>query len=106
LRDPFRVVPASQIILNQGADRNTRLVFFVKNLQLAQGETANAVRIHLMDEAGQTSSWPAEDVRTMPTSDLTQVRFRVPDNVSPGMCTVWIEAHGQLSNQGFIRIAP
>jgi hypothetical protein len=106
LRDPFRVVTTRQIILNQGADRNTRLLFFVRNLQLAQGETANAVKIHLMDELGQTSDLPAEDVRSTQNSDLTQVKFRLPDNLSPGICTVWIEAHGQLSNQGFIRIAP
>lgn len=105
LRDPFPVVNTSQILLNQGADRNTRLLFFVRNLQLVQGETANAVRVHLMDEFGQTADLSAEDVRTVPNSDLTQVKFRLPDNLSLGRYTVWIEAHGQLSNQGFIRIA-
>lgn len=106
LRDPFPIVNTKQILANQGTDRNTRLLFFVKNLQLAQGETANAVRIHLIDAFGQTFDGPAEDVRTMPNSDFTQVKFRLPDNLTPGICTVWIEAHAQLSNQGFIRIAP
>jgi hypothetical protein len=37
LRDPFPVVNSADV-LNLGVDRNTRVVVFVTNLQLAQGE--------------------------------------------------------------------
>jgi len=39
-----------------------------------------------------------------PVSNLSQVTFRLPDNLAPGVCAIKIKAHNQESNQGNIRI--
>jgi hypothetical protein len=49
---------------------------------------------------------PAEDVRQLPNSDLSQVVFRLPDNLQAGTYEVFIRAHGLITNTGTIRIAP
>lgn len=103
LRDPFPIVnPAN--LLNPGVDRNTRVVVFVMNLQLAQGETASSVVVNLTGSNNQSFDVPAEDVRLIPNLEFTQVIFRLPDNLSAGTCTIRIKAHGQISNAGTIRI--
>lgn len=103
LRDPFRVVnEANQ--LNQGLDRNTRVIIFATNLQLSQGEPPSAVVVNLIDINNQSYDIPAEDVRLAPNFAFAQVIFRLPDNLGVGTCTVKIKAHGQVSNAGTIRI--
>ena len=103
LRDPFPIVnPAN--LFNSGVDRNTRVIVFVMNLQLAQGETAASVIVNLTGSNNQIFDVPAEDVRVLPNVDFTQVIFRLPDNLSAGTCTIRIKAHGQVSNAGTIRI--
>jgi phosphatidylserine/phosphatidylglycerophosphate/cardiolipin synthase-like enzyme len=103
LRDPFPVVNGADL-LNVGTDRNTRVIVFVKNLQLAQGETASAVVINLVDANKQSFDVPAEAVQPMSNTDFAQVIFRLPDNLVAGACAVTIKAHGQISNTGTIRI--
>jgi len=102
-RDPFDVLNSTDW-LNSGADRNTRLILFASNLQLAQGETASSVVVRLVDSTTHIFDVPAEDVRAVPNFSLTQVTFRVPDNIAVGNCLVNIKAHGQASNSGTIRI--
>jgi len=105
VRDPFQV----QSIVNWfdlGPDRNTRVIIFAANLQLNQGETASAVVVSMVDANNQTFDVPAEDVRVVPNFGFAQVRFRLPDNLSVGACTVTVKAHGQISNSGIIRIVP
>ncbi len=103
LRDPFQVVnPAN--LLNQGTDRNTRVIVFALNLQLAQGEPSSAVVVNLVDSTNQSLDVPAADVRPVPNFDFTQVVFRLPDNLHVGTCTIKVKAHGQISNSGTIRI--
>ena len=105
IRDPFRVksiaawptLPPSQ---------NTRVLIFVQNLRLNQGETASDVIVNLIDGNNQSFDVPAADVRAVPDADLTQVLFRLPDALAPGTCKVTIKAHGQTSNMGTIRITP
>jgi hypothetical protein len=103
LRDPFPVVNSADY-LNLGVDRNTRVIVFVMNLQLAQGETSSSVVVHLIDSNSQGYDLAAEDVRLVPNFDSTQVIFRLPNNLPAGTCTVIIKAHGQVSNAGTIRI--
>ena len=104
LRDPFPVINTLNLLFGQQADRNTRVVVFVTNLQLAPGETASTVRVNLLASNGQTFDIGAEDVRLTPVSNLSQVTFRLPDNLASGVCAIKIKANDQESNQGNIRI--
>jgi hypothetical protein len=76
----------------------------VTNLQLAAGDAASVVRVNLVDGNGQSFDIGAEDVKLTPVSTLSQVTFRLPDNLAPGLCAIKIKAHDQESNQGNIRI--
>jgi uncharacterized protein (TIGR03437 family) len=103
LRDPFPVVnPANQ--LNPGLDKNTRVIIFVTDLQLAQGETASSVVVNLTDQNNQSYDVAAEDVRTVPNFSFIQITFRLPSNLPNGTCVLRVTAHGQSSNIGTIRI--
>jgi hypothetical protein len=103
LRDPFPVVNAGNL-LNPDTDKNTRIIVFVMNLQLGQDESSSAAVVHLTDAHGLSYETEAEDVRIVPLFNFTQVRFRLPDNLSPGTCTIKVKANGQESNSGTIRI--
>jgi hypothetical protein len=103
LRDPFAVVSPGNL-LNQTNDRNTRVIVFVTNLQPSQGEPSTAVVINLVDSNNQSYNIAAEDVRLVPNFDFVQVIFRLPNNLPIGTCTIKINAHGQVSNSGTIRI--
>lgn len=102
-RDPFLVIPMIEL-LGQGADKNTRVLVFVTNLQLAPNDVASTVRVNLVDSGGQTHDIGAEDISVVPGFNFMQIRFRLPDNLLPGACTIKISAHDQESNTGTIRI--
>lgn len=102
-RDPFLVIPLIEL-LGQGADKNTRVLVFVANLQLAPNDLASTVRVNLVDSGGQTHDIGAEDISVVPGFNFRQIRFRLPDNLLPGACTIKISAHDQESNTGTIRI--
>lgn len=102
LRDPFPVVNDGNS-LNRGPDRNTRVMVFIANLQLAQGETSSSVVVNLIDGNGLSYDVAAEDVRPVPNFNFTQVIFRLP-NLPVGTCTIKVKAHNQVSNSGAIRI--
>lgn len=93
----------ASLLLRDPFDRNTRIIVFAKNLQLAPGESPAAVIVNLVDEDNQTFDVPAEAVTPVPNADFAQVIFRVP-NVALGKCAVKIKAHGQESNAGAMRI--
>ncbi|HVQ39638.1 MAG TPA: SpoIID/LytB domain-containing protein [Pyrinomonadaceae bacterium] len=103
IRDPLPVVNAADL-LNTGSDKNTRVIVFVTNLQLDAGELSSAVVVNLVDANSQSYDVPAEDVRTVPGMNFTQVIFRLPNNLPAGTCTIKIHAHSQVSNAGTIRI--
>lgn len=102
LRDPFPVINASDLF-NLGTDRNTRVIVFVANLQVAQSPSTE-VLITLVDANNQIFDLTAEDVRYVGNLQITQVTFRLPDALSLGVCTVRIKTPLQTSNQGTIRI--
>ena len=103
LRDPFPVVNGADL-LNLGSDRNTRVIIFVRNLQLMQGETASSVVVNLVDANNQNYEVTAESVQPVSNADFVQVIFRLPDNLAAGTCTVRIKAHGLVSSTGSMRI--
>lgn len=104
MRDPFRVVGLPEWFA-AGTDRNARVILFAQNLQLNPGEPAAAVIVRLTG-GNLIFEVPAEDVRSMPGTDLTQVVFRLPNGLPDGTWTVFIRAHTRVSNTGTIRIAP
>ena len=106
-RDPFKVLSiADWFNFGGSADRNTRVVVFVANLTLNQGELPSSVVVNLVDGNNQTHDVPAEDVRAVRDTAFTQVVFRLPDTLASGVCQVTIKAQGRTSNTGTIRIAP
>jgi pimeloyl-ACP methyl ester carboxylesterase len=104
VRDPFQVVNPSNL-LNTTEDRNTRLVIFATNLQLAAGDPSSSVVINLVDSNGIGYDIPAEDVRPVVDVPLSQVVFRLPSNLPSGVAMLKIRTAGRLSNPGSIRIA-
>jgi len=104
-RGPFPIVNSSNV-LNRGADRNTRVIVFARKFLLLPGETANSVMVELYDADGFYFQVLAEDVRSVSNTNLTQVTFRLSDNLAPGKYTTFIRAHGQTSNAGSITISP
>jgi hypothetical protein len=105
VRDPFPIVNGADL-LGQGSDRNTRVIVFVRNLQLVQGENALSIIVNLVDVNNQSFNVPAEAVRGVPNTDFLQVIFRLPTTIAPGRCAVTIKAHSQTSNTGSIRVVP
>jgi len=105
LRDPFPIDRLGTWY-NFGPDLNTRVMLFVANLQLNQGESSSVVVVNLIDSNNQSYEVPAEDVRPERVTGFAQVTFRLPDTLFSGDCTVQVKAHGQVSNSGIIRIGP
>ena len=103
LRDPLQVVNP-QNLFNKGADKNTRVILFVKNLQLAQGEPISSIVITLIDSSNNTYDIVAEDLRPLPNLPFSQLTFRLPNNLPAGTSIITVKAHGQTSNVGSIRI--
>jgi len=103
VRDPFPVVNSANLFSLPG-DPNTKVLIFVTNLQLAQGETAAAVTVNLIDSLNQTYNIPAQDVRSVPNQAFTQVTFRLPSNLPVGTCQIKVIAHGLTSNTATLRI--
>jgi hypothetical protein len=100
-RDPFSILDGNNF-LNVSADHNTRVLVFVRNLQLAPGEQAAAVVVNLVGSNSQNYDVPADDVRAVTDSDFVQVSFRLPDTLASGTCTIRIKAHALVSNAGTI----
>lgn len=103
VRDPFKLTIPEYYT---GTDRNTRVALYARGLQLNPGESPSSVFVRLTHPSIFELFEPAEDVRPLPNSDLTQVVFRLPNNLQAGTYGVFIHAHGLVTNAGTIRIAP
>ena len=103
LRDPFPVINGANI-LNPTIDKNTRVVIFLSNFQLAPGENAASVVVNLIGSNNQSFNVVAEGVGPLANSPFTQVTFRLPDGLAIGTCTIRVMARGQVSNAAVIRI--
>jgi len=102
-RDPFPVFNSGNF-LNTSPDKNTRVIVFVRNLQLSTGEPASSVVVSLTDGNNQSSDIVAEDVRPCPSADFAQVTFRLPNSLPAGTYLLAVKWHAQLSNSGSIKI--
>jgi photosystem II stability/assembly factor-like uncharacterized protein len=105
VRDPFSIVTVPEMFA-AGTDRNTRVLLFVRNLQLNPGETSSAVVVRLIGSNNQIFDVPAEDFRAVPGFDFMQVVFRLPTTIPAGTAVVTVRSHGRVSNIGTIRIVP
>ena len=105
VRDPFRVISIPEMYA-VGKDQNTRVMLFVKNLQLNPGETSANVVVRLIGSNNQIFEIPATDFRPVPNSEFMQVVFKLPTTLTPGTAMVFVRAHGRISNIGTIQIAP
>lgn len=103
VRDPFPVVNSANLF-STGPDPNTRVLIFVTNLQLAQGEPSSAVLVNLIDSNNQPYDIAAQDVRLAPNFTFSQVTFRLPNNLPVGTCRIKVTFHSQVSNTATIRI--
>jgi uncharacterized repeat protein (TIGR01451 family) len=106
MRDPF---PPHSIAnwLNTGADQNTRVMLFASNVSLNPGESSSVVTVNLTGCVSPGVDIAAEDVRVIRDSELAQITFRLPDNVSAGtLCMVTVKLHNSPSNVGSFRMAP
>lgn len=104
-RDPFSVFSVNDY-LHLGSDQNTRVIVFVRDLPLVEGEPPSAIVVNLVGSNSQSFDVPAEDVRAVANLGFLQVSFRLPDALAPGTCTIRIKAHAQVSNAGTMRIKP
>lgn len=110
LRDPFPVVGIPEWFTS-GPDRNTRVMFFVRNLEM-NPDSPSTIHVEL-GTASEFFTVPAEDVRFVRDVEVSQVVIRLPDNLTPGaICTVNVRVEFQVthlslrSNSATIRIAP
>ncbi len=101
VRDPFPVINEANL-LNQGPDRNTRVMVFVRDLP--PGVTTPSVSVNLVDPGNKNYNLVAEDVRPLVGCDCVQVIFRLPDDVTLGECFIRIVTPTSSSNSGTIRI--
>src|SRR5881394_3170822 len=69
LRDPFTLVDAGSL-LNQGTDRNTRVMIFVAGIQLLPADT---IVVNLVDNQNQTYDVTPENVRLVPDRTFTKL---------------------------------
>lgn len=100
VRDPFPVINSGNAI-SPSSDRNTRVVIFARNLP---NVPASSVVVNLIDSNNNTQDITAQDVRTVPNQDFTQITFRLPSNVSPGTCRIKVVSQGAFSNTTTFRI--
>ena len=103
LRGPFRLTTVPEWFAAAGGDRRTRVVLFAKNLHLNPGDLPSSVRVRFEESTNFTI--PAEDVRSVPHTDLTQVVVRLPD-LRLGNNEVRILFQTQQSNVALIKIIP
>lgn len=101
LRGPFRLTTVPEWFAAAGGDRRTRVVLFAKNLHLNPGDLPSSVRVRFEESTDFTI--PAEDVRSVPNTDLTQVVVRLPD-LRLGNNEVRILFQTQQSNVALIKI--
>lgn len=103
LRDPFLVNNPTNLFYTLG-DRNTRVLIFVSAFQFPAGAPASSITVNLVDSNNQSYNITAQDYRAVPGQSLTQITFRLPDNLPAGTCKVKVITSFQGSNTVTLRI--
>jgi hypothetical protein len=100
MRDPFTITSPGFV----GADRRTRVQFFVMNLDLLAGEDARALSADAEDGAGNKYELTVEDVEPVPGYEaMQQVTVLLdPLMANVGDVLVRINLHGVASNRARI----
>jgi hypothetical protein len=101
IRDPFLFTND----LNLSSDHRTRLMFFVRNLDLTPSENMSAITMRAED--AQLNQFPLtlEFVGKMVGFDFTQVVVRLPDNLPTGQTLfVSVTLRSQTSNKARFRM--
>jgi len=101
VRDPFSLTN----IHNMSIDQRTRLVFFIRNIDLLPSENMSAITARAED--AQLNQFPLtlEFVGKVAGFDFTQVVVRLPDNLpSAQTLLVSVTLRGQTSNKASIRM--
>src|SRR4030095_107049 len=99
LRDPFFFTST----LNFSLDQRTRIMLFVRNIELLPSENSSAVTVRA--ENAQLNVFPltVEHVSPLPDVDFSQVVVRFPDNLPTGQSLfVSLTLRGQTSNKARI----
>jgi Calx-beta domain len=105
VREPFRIegIPDWYTTV---PDKNTRVAFFVRGLQLDPGELPSSVGVFFVQNFGPSRFLLAEDVRPIPNTEFTQVVVKLPSNMPVATYSAQIVAHSRGSNFGVVRIIP
>lgn len=101
-RDPF---PLSNDNYS-GTDKRTRLVLFLVDLDLYNGESLSIITAQARDTQQRTYTLPIEDLRKVPDVPwLSQLTVRLPGELA-GVTdiTLSVSAHGQTSNAAKLRL--
>ncbi|HZH30163.1 MAG TPA: DUF1800 domain-containing protein [Pyrinomonadaceae bacterium] len=103
MRDPF---PLNTPGFTVSADRRTRVMFFVLNLDLLAGEGANALTADAEDGAGRRYTLTVEHVASVPGfGAVRQVVVRLGEELGDvGDLLVRINLHGVASNRARISV--
>lgn len=72
-----------ELFADPQGNRNTRVILFVRNLELNPGENSASVVVRLIGSNNQVFEVFAEDFKPVPNTDLMQVVFRLPTNLAP-----------------------
>ena len=101
IRDPFLFTNT----LNLSSDQRTRLMFFVRNLDLQPNENLSSITVRAEDAQLNQFPMTVEFVGMVAGFDFTQLVVRLPDNLPTGQTLfVSVTLRGQTSNKGRIRM--
>jgi len=95
VRDPFSIMTTPWF----GGDAHTRILLFVQNVQLANGESLSAIQV-----LANGTNLPVEDIRPVPNFPWSQLMIRLPDGLPSGTLSVTVTFHSLTSNAGKLRI--
>ena len=99
IRDPFPFTNP----WNFSADQRTRLMLFVRNIELLPTENSSAVTVRAEDSQMNAFPLTVEHVSLLPGVDFSEVVVRLPDNLPTGQSLlVSLTLRGQTSNKARI----
>lgn len=101
IRDPFLFTNT----LNLSSDQRTRLMFFVRNVDLQPNENLSSITVRAEDAQLNQFPMTVEFVGMVAGFEFTQLVVRLPDNLPTGQTLfVSVTLRGQTSNKGRIRM--